>query len=403
MKTEIPPARQNNASINALPLHRPPHSRTAKGSVRLAGWIVLLLVAAAGRIGAATVQVSVAGNGLYFDPEVVDIQVGDTVEWVWTSQFFHTVSSGANGTSDGLFESGIRNGPSTFSVTFQNAGSFPYYCKPHYSMGMIGRVNVTAPATGTTLANISTRLPVQTGDNALIGGFIITGTQPKKVIIRSIGPSLSLSGKLENPVLQLFSGGTLLESNDNWIDSPNKQAIIDSTIPPSHDLEAAIVRTLPANGAGYTAVVRGVNDTTGIGIVEAYDLDRSVDSKLANISTRGAVETDPNVLIAGTIVLGQTPQNVIIRAIGPSLSIAGKLGDPTLQLVDANGSVLEANDNWIDSPNKQAIIDSTVPPSHDLESAIVRMLPANGASYTAIVRGVNNASGIAVVEMYALQ
>ena len=294
-------------------------------------------------------------------------------------------------------------GPVPFSVTFQNAGSFPYYCKPHYSMGMIGRVNVTAPATGTTLANISTRLPVQTGDNALIGGFIITGTQPKKVIIRSIGPSLSLSGKLENPVLQLFSGGTLLESNDNWIDSPNKQAIIDSTIPPSHDLEAAIVRTLPANGAGYTAVVRGVNDTTGIGIVEAYDLDRSVDSKLANISTRGAVETDPNVLIAGTIVLGQTPQNVIIRAIGPSLSIAGKLGDPTLQLVDANGSVLEANDNWIDSPNKQAIIDSTVPPSHDLESAIVRMLPANGASYTAIVRGVNNASGIAVVEMYALQ
>jgi plastocyanin len=406
MKTETQAMQTNvnEPSINLLPLQRTPHSLMARSGVRIAGWIVLLLFAAAGRIGAATVQVSVAGNGLYFDPEVVNIQVGDTVEWVWTSQFFHTVSSGPNGTSDGLFESGARNGPNTFSVTFQNAGTFPYYCKPHYSMGMMGRVNVAAQqATGTTLANISTRLPVQTGDNALIGGFIITGTQPKKVIIRAIGPSLSLSGKLQNPVLQLFSGSTLLESNDNWIDSSNKQAIIDSTIPPNHDLEAAIVRTLPANGAGYTAVVRGVDDTTGIGVIEAYDLDRSVDSKLANISTRGSVETDPNVLIAGTIVLGETAQNVIIRAIGPSLSIAGKLADPTLQLVDANGSVLEANDNWVDSPNKQAIINTTVPPSHDLESAIVRTLPANGASYTAIVRGVNNANGIAVVEVYALQ
>ena len=163
------------------------------------------------------------------------------------------------------------------------------------------------------------------------------------------------------------------------------------------------MRSLPANNAGYTAIVRGVNNTTGIAVVEAYDLDRTVNSKLANISTRGLVQTGDNVLIAGTIILGQASQKVIIRAIGPSLSVPGKLADPTLELRDSNGALLEANDNWVDSPNKQAIIDSTIPPTNNLESAIVRTLPANGASYTAIVRGVNNTTGIAVVEVYALQ
>jgi hypothetical protein len=255
-----------------------------------------------------------------------------------------------------------------------------------------------------TLANISTRLRVETGDNALIGGFIITGTQNKKVMIRAIGPSLPFSGKLANPTLELRnSAGTLLQQNDDWVNSPNKQAIIDSTIAPTNNLESAIVATLPANGAGYTAIVRGVNNGTGIGVVEAYDLDRTVDSKLANISTRGFVSTGDNVLIAGTIVLGSTPQKVIVRAIGPSLSIPGKLANPTLELRDGNGGLLEANDDWVNSPNKQAIIDSTVAPTNNLESAIARTLPANGAQYTAIVRGVNNTTGISVVEVYALQ
>jgi hypothetical protein len=254
-----------------------------------------------------------------------------------------------------------------------------------------------------TLGNISTRLRVETGDNALIGGFIITGTQQKKVILRAIGPSLSFPDKLADPILELHdSSGALLETNDNWVDSPNKQAIIDTGIPPSNNLESAIVRTLPANNAAYTAIVRGVNNGTGIGVVEAYDLDRTVDSKLANISTRGFVQTGDNVLIAGTIVLGQTPQKVIIRAIGPSLPISGALANPTLELHDGNGAVLDSNDNWKDSPNKQAIIDSTIPPTNDLESAIVATLPANGAQYTAIVRGVNSGTGIGVVEVYAL-
>jgi WD40 repeat protein len=256
------------------------------------------------------------------------------------------------------------------------------------------------PARSTVLANISTRLRVETGDNVLIGGIIVTGTQPKKIIVRAIGPSLSFAGKLADPILELHdSSGALLETNDNWMDSPNKQAIIDSTIPPNNPLESAIVRSVTPGA--YTAIVRGVNNGTGIGVVEAYDLDTSANSKLANISTRGLVQTGDNVLIAGTIVVGQASQKVIIRALGPSLSVPGKVADPTLELHDGNGALLEANDNWKDSPNKQAIIDSTIPPTNDLESAIVRTLPP--ASYSAIVRGVNNATGIAVVEVYALQ
>jgi plastocyanin len=365
--------------------------------------LAVALVILCGTARGATVQVIVGNGGTFFDPENVVIQAGDTVQWTFPATgFAHTVTSGLDSPS-GLFNSGAHAGPFTFSFTFPDPGVFPYYCQIHLSMGMAGTVRVNAaPANPTVLANISTRLPVQTADNALIGGFIVTGTQPKKVIIRAIGPSLALSGKLADPTLELFSGSTLLESNNNWKDSPNKQAIIDSSVPPANDLESAIVRTLPANGASYTAVVRGLNDTTGIGVVEAYDLDRTVDSKLANISTRGLVQTDPNVLIAGTIVLGQNAQNVIVRAIGPSLPIAGKLGDPTLELRDSNGGLLQANDNWKDSPNKQAIIDSTVPPTNDLESAIVAALPSNGASYTAIVRGTGGASGIAVVEVYAL-
>lgn len=253
------------------------------------------------------------------------------------------------------------------------------------------------------LGNISTRLLVESGDNVLIAGFIVTGTQGKKVIIRGIGPSLPFAGRLDNPTLELRdSSGTLLDSNDDWVNSPNKQAIIDSTIPPANDLESAIVASLPANGAGYTAIVRGVNGGTGIGVVEVYDLNGTADSKLANISTRGLVQTGDNVMIAGMIIVGATPQKVIIRAIGPSLSLPGKLADPTLELRDAQGALIDANDNWGDSPNKQAIIDSTIPPTDALESAIVATLPAGNANFTAIVRGTGTLTGIAVVEVYAL-
>jgi hypothetical protein len=264
---------------------------------------------------------------------------------------------------------------------------------------------IPTPTPATVLANISTRLKVETGDNILIGGFIITGTQDKKVIVRAIGPSLTLPGKLANPTLELRdSSGALLKANDDWMNSSpaDKQAIIDSTIPPSNDLESAIVATLPANGSSYTAIERGANNGTGIGVVEVYDLSTNLDSKLANISTRGLVQTDPTILIAGMIVLGPSTQKVIVRAIGPSLTIPNKLLDPTLELRDGNGALVRANDNWRVGGQEAEIIASTIPPTNDSESAIVAILLGNGASYTAIVRGVNNTTGIAVVEVYAL-
>jgi hypothetical protein len=273
------------------------------------------------------------------------------------------------------------------------------------SNSLNAKLDFVAPVTAapTLLANVSTRLPVGADPNALIAGFILTGTQPKKVIIRAIGPSLNLPGQLNNPTLELYSGSTLLASNDDWQNqpAPDRQAVIDSTIPPTNDLESALVRTLPANGTTYTAVVRGVGNTTGIAVVQVYDLDRSVDSRLANISTRGFVQTGDNVLFAGTIVLGQTSQRVIVRAIGPSLNLAGKIADPTLQLLDANGTQVAANDNWR-SNQEVDIIATTVAPANDLESAIVTTLSGNGASYTVIVRGANNSTGIAVVEVFAL-
>jgi len=152
--------------------------------------------------------------------------------------------------------------------------------------------------------------------------------------------------------------------------------------------------------------VRGVSSGTGIGVVEAYDLDPAANSKLANISTRGLVQTGDNVLIAGTIVVGQVPQKVIVRAIGPSLSVPGKLADPTLELHDASGTTIAANDNWKTRPDGSSqeaeVTATTIPPTNDLESAIVTTLPANNAQYTAIVRGVGGTTGIAVVEVYAL-
>jgi hypothetical protein len=244
---------------------------------------------------------------------------------------------------------------------------------------------------------------VETGDNVLIGGFIITGTQPKKVIVRAIGPSLSplFPAGLADPSLELRDSlGSLIAVNDNWR-SDQESEIIATTIPPSHDLESAIVVTLPANNSAYTAIMRGLNNGTGIGVVEAYDLDQTVDSKLANISTRGLVQTGDDVLIGGLIVLGQNQLRVIVRAIGPSLPFPGVLADPTLNLHDGNGTLVASNNNWKEDPvQESAIIATGIPPANDLESAMVHNLTPG--SYTAIVRGVNNTTGIAVVEAYGL-
>jgi hypothetical protein len=252
-------------------------------------------------------------------------------------------------------------------------------------------------------------LQVLTGDKVLIGGFIITGSDPKKVIIRGIGPSLNGVGAvLQNPTLELHQGSVTIAFNDDW---KEHQSVVEATtIPPTNDFESAIVATL--NPGAYTAILADKDNGTGIGIVEVYDLDPAANSKLGNISTRGFVDTGDNVMIGGLIVSGGTSgggvARVIVRAIGPSLTasgVQGALQDPELELHDVSGAIVAANDNWktrSDGSSQQGEIEATsVPPKNNAESAFVRNLgPGN---YTAIVRGTNNTTGIAVVEAYTLQ
>jgi hypothetical protein len=254
--------------------------------------------------------------------------------------------------------------------------------------------------------NISTRLRVLSGDNALIGGLITTGGGFKRVIIRAIGPSLTafgVPGALENPTLDLFQGNTLVFSNDDWNNSTQQAEIANSGLAPSNAAESAILWTL-FPGQGYTAVVRGQGGATGVGIVEAYDLDQmTFTTKLGNISTRGFVDVDDNVMIAGLIVAGNgTTLKVLVRALGPTLSdfgVAGALANPTLDLVNASGTVIRSNDNWKDDAQQRVAIEAAgLGPSHDEEAALVETL-APGA-YTAVARGNNRATGVGLIEAY---
>jgi uncharacterized delta-60 repeat protein len=256
------------------------------------------------------------------------------------------------------------------------------------------------------LGNISTRVRVLSDDNALIGGMIATGTAPKRVIIRAIGPSLTsfgVPGALQNPTLDLFQGTTLLFSNDDWNNSTQQSEIAASGLAPSNDLESAIIWTLTP-GQNYTAVVRGINNTTGVGVVEAFDLNQAAASKLGNISTRGFVDVDDNVMIAGLIVSPSngTSTNVLVRALGPTLGdfgVPGFLANPTLDLVNSSGTVIRSDDNWKDDPQQRALIEAAgLAPNHDEEAALVETV-APGA-YTAIVRGTNRATGVGLVETY---
>lgn len=248
------------------------------------------------------------------------------------------------------------------------------------------------------LLNVSTRLHCQTGDDVLIGGFIVSGTTPKKVIMRAIGPSLAVDDKLADPQLELHAADGSVVSNDNW--NSNRLAVLASGIAPSDEHEAAIVATLQPGA--YTAVLSGVAATTGVALVEIYDLNPDGESRIANISSRGKVDTGDNVMIAGFIVSPDQPTKVIVRAIGPSLADTGvsdALADTTLELHDSDGMLIAQNDDW-SSDQPAEVNASGVAPTDLRESAIVRTLQPG--SYTAIVRGKDDTTGVALVEVYTL-
>jgi uncharacterized delta-60 repeat protein len=269
--------------------------------------------------------------------------------------------------------------------------------------GLVRVCSSTPPASYMRLLNISTRVQVGTGDAALIGGFIITGSTPMKIIARAMGPTLTAAnvpGALQDPTLELYNGSTLVAGNDDWRQpTQNETDVLATGIPPGDDHESAVVQTL--NPGAYTVVMRGKNATTGVGLVEVYDLTQSPTSELANISTRGQVLTQNKVLIGGFILGGAGTTGVVVRAIGPSLAQAGinnPLPDPTLELFNGYGMSLGFNDNWGTDPNAAQVSAKGLAPTNTLESAIAITL--SPGPYTAIVAGASSGTGIGLVEIY---
>jgi len=291
------------------------------------------------------------------------------------------------------------------TATLSSPGTYTFLLSADDGVHAVAYDAVVVRVTGRdALANISTRVQVGAANNVAIGGFIILGDGAKRVVVRGLGPSLAaagVQGALGDTVQELYdSGGNLLQSNDDW-EETQAQEIRDAQLAPSNNLESAISITL-APGS-YTVVLRGKNNATGVGLVEVYDLQTSAASKLGNISTRGLVGTGDNVMIGGTIVTGPDSARVLFRAIGPSLGNAGiqnPLGDPQLDLFNANGSKIAANNNWKDS-QQSAIAATSLAPANDLESGIIAdLIPG---SYTAIVSGGSGATGVGMVEAYHLQ
>jgi len=263
---------------------------------------------------------------------------------------------------------------------------------------------LSAPSPPPRLINISTRGQVQTGFDVMIGGFVISGSSPKTVVIRAIGPSLAnygVAGSLSNPQLQLVrsSDQTTIAANDDWGTAANAADITSSGFAPANALESAILATLQPGA--YTAIVSGVGGATGVGLIETYEVDHP-DVPLINISTRGKVQTGFDVMIGGFVIQGSGPQTIVVRAIGPSLAnygVAGALANPQIQLVrSSDQTIIATNDDWGSHPNAAQVQTNGFAPANPLEAAIYITL--DPGAYTAIVSGVGGGTGVGLVEVY---
>jgi len=333
------------------------------------------------------------------------------------NDFIALVPVGGTAPTDWYYLNGTKIAPSsgiastTLAFPMASAGQYEFrYCVGTQVLATSQQVQVTQGAptpnpapVNKNLSNVSTRANVQTGDNVVIGGFIISGTLPKKVVIRALGPSLvaaGLTNALSNPTLTLYgSGGTAIAWNDHWRNSPDASSIASLGLAPSSDSESAIMMTL-APGA-YTTKVEGINGGVGIALVEVYDTDLK-GSRIANISTRGKVDTGDNVMIGGFVINGTQSASVLIKALGPSLAksgVSGTLSDPTLSIYNSSGTLIYSNDNW-KKTQKSQISATRMAPTDDRESAIIAILTPG--VYTAIIRGANGATGVALVEVYTL-
>jgi len=314
---------------------------------------------------------------------------------------------------DYTFAHGVTNNSLSHWIGLNSTGEmvFRYQyqslagCNTAFNAIPVHLENTKFPTVGPQALNLSTRGVVSVGDNVLIGGFIVTGTEPKTIAIRALGPSLrsfGLSHVLRDPVLSVYNASrTLIATNDNWQSDPGHSEIEANGLAPANLLDSATLQTL-APGA-YTVIVRGKDSTPGTGLVELYDLSPLSDSTLKNMSTRGSVDTADNVLISGFIVGDVDSATVVVRALGPSLAasgVSGVLSDPTLTIYDSTGAAIATNDNWRDNPNAIDLQRNRLAPPNPSESALVLHLPAG--NYTAIVSGANGATGVALAEVYTL-
>jgi sugar lactone lactonase YvrE len=322
-----------------------------------------------------------------------------------------TFASNLNG-PHGIAFDGAGN---LFSCDYNSGNIYrftPAGARTTFAMNLSNPGNVYFQPSANNLLNISTRAFVGTQTGVLIGGFIVQGSGQSTVVVRAIGPSLSAffgDEALEDPFLEIFDASqTLLASNDNWQSGPDAAAIQAAGLAPNHPLESALRITLPPGS--YTAVVRGVGDATvvggfqpgltGIGVVELYDLQQS-GNRAGNIATRGTVLSGQNVMIAGCIIGGGQSKEIIARGIGPSLRNFGvndALADPRLQLVNANGVPLAANDDWQQGADASTIESRGLAPGSPLEAALLATVPPG--SYTVIESPAPNDSGVGLVEIY---
>jgi spore coat protein A len=367
-------------------------------------------------------------NGLTFDPNRIDARpvLGTTEKWVFTNPtgsthmvHIHDVDQQCISRDGGpcypyeiMKETWSVGSGETLELKMKftdHVGIYMLHCHilEHEDDGMMTRFEVVAPPTPTVptapTMNISTRGDVLGGDNIMIAGFIITGTESKRVVLRAIGPSLSASGVLgvlNDPVLRLFNSANVeIGNNDNWQSDSGASEIQTAGLGPRVSSESATVQTL-APGS-YTAWVSSKDTSTGIALVEAYDITQGANSTLANISTRGLIGVNNHVLIGGFIIGGSGNAKVVVRAIGPSLAnfgLPGVLSDPTLTVYDRDGSAVVTNDNWQDDANAATVQVYNLNPSAIKESAIyLQLAPSN---YTAIVSGVAGGTGAGLVEIY---
>ena len=283
---------------------------------------------------------------------------------------------------------------------------------PNQQNNSASYVTSAPPPATAKLLNISTRGSIQSNDDTLIGGFIVESpctafSTTKNFVVRVLGPSLTtfgLPGVVADPRLEVHvSGSGLFASNDNWHTDSSAGELQSLGLAPKDDRESALKRSFASSQQqqAFTVVAYPVSDA-GIGVLETYDLDKFEETRLANISTRGFVGTDDNVLIGGFVLSGGNGTGVLLlRAIGPSLSdIPNRLGDPMIELRDDQGSVLAMNDNWKDSQESE-IRGTSIPPTNDYESAL--LVELSSGTYTAIVRGSGGTSGIGLVEVYNLR